>query len=187
MNPRKQKHGCRDAEHPLNLMLRGDFTKVWLPVAFCSQREHVLSEHRKLFCEFLNLNKLVHSYIIESLPRVAGGPPNFQAFNSFCPSQSDMLPQGRRPEGSSTSYDPVNGSWSAIRRLHCDFNAGADSGAVGSGSHQLNRDPVVSVPGVSEHQHRGLVTGSHPSHPNEKLFVSVVINISECNAMPFFK
>ena len=31
--PRKQKHDRRDAEHLLNLLIRGDFPKVWLPSA----------------------------------------------------------------------------------------------------------------------------------------------------------
>src|SRR5260370_4110970 len=31
MEARKQKHDRRDAEHLLNLLIRGDFPKVWLP------------------------------------------------------------------------------------------------------------------------------------------------------------
>jgi transposase len=42
---RKQKHDRRDAEHILNLLLRGDFPKVWLPPA--EERDvRVLLEHR---------------------------------------------------------------------------------------------------------------------------------------------
>ena len=31
MEPRQQKHDRRDAEHILNLLVRGDFPKIWLP------------------------------------------------------------------------------------------------------------------------------------------------------------
>src|SRR5712692_9912344 len=44
MEPRKQKHDRRDAEHLLNLLVRGDFPKVWLPSA--EERDvRVLLEH----------------------------------------------------------------------------------------------------------------------------------------------
>jgi transposase len=33
MQPRKQKHDRRDAQHLLNLLMRGDFPKIWLPEA----------------------------------------------------------------------------------------------------------------------------------------------------------
>jgi transposase len=42
---RQQKHDRRDAEHILNLLVRGDFPKVWLPPA--AERDvRVLLEHR---------------------------------------------------------------------------------------------------------------------------------------------
>ena len=42
---RKQKHDRRDAEHLLNLLIRGDFPKIWLPSA--EERDvRVLVEHR---------------------------------------------------------------------------------------------------------------------------------------------
>ena len=42
---RKQKHDRRDAEHILNLLLKGDFPKIWLPSA--EERDvRVLIEHR---------------------------------------------------------------------------------------------------------------------------------------------
>ncbi len=45
MEPRRQKHDRRDAEHLLNLLVRGDFPKVWLPSA--EERDaRVLLEHR---------------------------------------------------------------------------------------------------------------------------------------------
>jgi transposase len=45
MEARKQKHDRRDAEHLLNLLLRGDFPKVWLPSV--EERDvRVLLEHR---------------------------------------------------------------------------------------------------------------------------------------------
>ncbi len=45
MEPRKQKHDRRDAEHILNLLIRGDFPKIWLPNA--EERDvRVLIEHR---------------------------------------------------------------------------------------------------------------------------------------------
>ena len=51
MNPRKQKHDRRDAEHLLNLLLRGDFPKIWLPAA--DERDvRGLIEHRHQLVEF---------------------------------------------------------------------------------------------------------------------------------------
>ena len=48
--PRKQKHDRRDAEHLLNLLIRGDFPKVWLPSA--EERDvRVLVEHRHQMVE----------------------------------------------------------------------------------------------------------------------------------------
>jgi transposase len=45
MEPRKQKHDRRDAEHLLNLLIRGDFPRIWLPSA--EERDtRVLLEHR---------------------------------------------------------------------------------------------------------------------------------------------
>jgi transposase len=45
METRKQKHDGRDAQHILNLLLRGDFPKIWLPSA--AERDvRVLIEHR---------------------------------------------------------------------------------------------------------------------------------------------
>lgn len=42
---RKQKHDRRDAEHILNLLVKGDFPKIWLPSA--EERDvRVLIEHR---------------------------------------------------------------------------------------------------------------------------------------------
>jgi hypothetical protein len=35
----------------------------------------------KVFVEFLNLNELVFSHACESLPGIAGGPPDFQTHN----------------------------------------------------------------------------------------------------------
>ena len=50
MNPRKQKHDRRDAEHLLNLLLKGDFPKIWLPAA--EERDvRVLVEHRHQLVE----------------------------------------------------------------------------------------------------------------------------------------
>ena len=45
MEPRKQKHDRRDAAHLLNLLVRGDFPRLWLPTA--EERDvRVLVEHR---------------------------------------------------------------------------------------------------------------------------------------------
>ena len=50
MEARKQKHDRRDAEHLLNLLLRGDFPRVWLPSA--AERDvRVLLEHRHQLVE----------------------------------------------------------------------------------------------------------------------------------------
>ena len=47
---RKQKHDRRDAEHILNLLVRGDFPKIWLPPA--EERDvRVLIEHRHQLVE----------------------------------------------------------------------------------------------------------------------------------------
>jgi transposase len=47
---RKQKHDRRDAEHILNLLVKGDFPKVWLPSA--EERDvRVLLEHRHQLVE----------------------------------------------------------------------------------------------------------------------------------------
>jgi transposase len=47
---RKQKHDRRDAEHLLNLLVRGDFPKIWLPSA--EERDvRVLIEHRHQLVE----------------------------------------------------------------------------------------------------------------------------------------
>jgi len=47
---RKQKHDRRDAEHILNLLVRGDFPKIWLPPA--KERDvRVLIEHRHQLVE----------------------------------------------------------------------------------------------------------------------------------------
>ena len=45
MEVRKQKHDRRDAEHLLNLLLRGDFPKIWLPSAV-ERDARVWLEHR---------------------------------------------------------------------------------------------------------------------------------------------
>jgi transposase len=48
---RKQKHDRRDAEHLLNLLIRGDFPKVWLPLP--EERDaRVWLEHRQQLVEF---------------------------------------------------------------------------------------------------------------------------------------
>lgn len=50
MNPRKQKHDRRDAEHLLNLLVRGDFPKIWVPPA--EERDvRVWIEHRHQLVE----------------------------------------------------------------------------------------------------------------------------------------
>ncbi len=50
MEVRKQKHDRRDAEHLLNLLVRGDFPKIWLPSA--GERDvRVLLEHRHQLVE----------------------------------------------------------------------------------------------------------------------------------------
>jgi transposase len=50
MEVRKQKHDRRDAEHLLNLLIRGDFPKIWLPSA--EERDvRVLLEHRHQLVE----------------------------------------------------------------------------------------------------------------------------------------
>jgi transposase len=49
-DPRKQKHDRRDAELILNLLVRGDFPKIWLPPA--EERDvRVLLEHRHQLVE----------------------------------------------------------------------------------------------------------------------------------------
>jgi transposase len=49
-DPRKQKHDRRDAQHLLNLLVRGDFPKIWLPAA--KERDvRVLVEHRHQLVE----------------------------------------------------------------------------------------------------------------------------------------
>jgi transposase len=50
MEARQQKHDRRDAEHLLNLLMRGDFPKIWLPTA--EERDvRVLLEHRHQLVE----------------------------------------------------------------------------------------------------------------------------------------
>ena len=50
LETRKQKHDRRDAEHILNLLVRGDFPKIWLPPA--EERDvRVLVEHRHQLVE----------------------------------------------------------------------------------------------------------------------------------------
>jgi transposase len=50
MEPRKQKHDRRDAEHLLNLLARGDFPRLWLPSV--EERDmRVLVEHRHQLVE----------------------------------------------------------------------------------------------------------------------------------------
>jgi len=50
MEPRKQKHDRRDAEHLLNLLVGGDFPRVWLPSP--EERDvRVLVEHRHQLVE----------------------------------------------------------------------------------------------------------------------------------------
>ncbi len=50
METRPQKHDRRDAEHLLNLLVRGDFPKVWLPSP--EERDvRVLLEHRHQLVE----------------------------------------------------------------------------------------------------------------------------------------
>jgi len=50
MEVRKQKHDRRDAEHLLNLLMRGDFPKIWLPSP--EERDvRVLVEHRHQLVE----------------------------------------------------------------------------------------------------------------------------------------
>jgi len=43
--PRKQKHDRRDAEHLLNLLVKGDFPRLWLPSA-AERDARVWLEHR---------------------------------------------------------------------------------------------------------------------------------------------
>jgi transposase len=45
MEPRKQKHDRRDATHLLNLLVRGDFPRLWLP-SVAERDVRVLVEHR---------------------------------------------------------------------------------------------------------------------------------------------
>lgn len=50
MEPRKQKHDRRDAQHLLNLLVRGDFPRLWLPSA--EERDvRVWLEHRHQLVE----------------------------------------------------------------------------------------------------------------------------------------
>ena len=50
MEPRKQKHDRRDAQHLLNLLVRGDFPRLWLPTV--EERDvRVLVEHRHQLVE----------------------------------------------------------------------------------------------------------------------------------------
>jgi transposase len=50
MEPRKQKHDRRDAEHLLNVLVRGDFPRLWLPSV--EERDvRVLLEHRHQLVE----------------------------------------------------------------------------------------------------------------------------------------
>ena len=50
MRTRKQKHDRRDAEHILNLLVKGDFPQIWLPPA--EERDvRVLVEHRHQLVE----------------------------------------------------------------------------------------------------------------------------------------
>jgi len=50
MEPRKQKHDRRDAAHLLNLLVRGDFPRLWLPSV--EERDvRVLLEHRHQLVE----------------------------------------------------------------------------------------------------------------------------------------
>ena len=50
MEPRKQKHDRRDAQHLLNLLVRGDFPRLWLPSV--EERDvRVLVEHRHQLVE----------------------------------------------------------------------------------------------------------------------------------------
>jgi len=50
MEPRKQKHDRRDAEHLLNLLVRGDFPRLWLP-SVAERDVRVLVEHRHQLVE----------------------------------------------------------------------------------------------------------------------------------------
>lgn len=76
---RKQKHDRRDAEHLLNLLVRGDFPKIWLPRA--EERDvRVLIEHRHQWVELRaraqnGLQAIALTYGLRRRGRETSGPP----------------------------------------------------------------------------------------------------------------
>src|SRR5579862_260108 len=78
-------------------------------MAAVRQRKRLAFQLGERRFEFLNLNELVLVHIAEYLARVAGGPPDFDAFDARCFPQSYVLLKRRGSKRSAAAYHAVDG------------------------------------------------------------------------------
>ena len=70
-----------------------------------------------------------------------------------------------------------------FRVCNCDGDSGADRGPIALHPDQLQRNPIVSMPRVFKQPHRMAVGGGGAADLGDDVFVAIVVEIGEGNAM----
>lgn len=142
-------------------------------------------ELRVLLREFLDLEKLVFGDAGKMLPRVAGGPPNFDVAYGGIFAQSDVLLKRRGAKRPATSDGTVDGSRSLTLVLDSHLDPNTNGSAVGFHADKLQSDPVVTVSGIFENSECVTVSDTRAANFEDDVFIAAIRQVSEGDSMSF--
>lgn len=103
--------------------------------------------------KFFNFDELIRRDVREILPRIAGGPPDFQIQNLGRLAQRNVKFHRIRAERSAAADGFINRSLGLTLILHRDFNARADRGPIRFYSDETDVDLIVAAPRILEQPH----------------------------------
>src|SRR6476620_9429433 len=113
------------------------------------------------------------------LPCVRRRPPDLDILDPCRLAKPDVLLERRRSKRSTARDPAVDGSPAARAVSNGYLDSCADGSAIALDADQLQRDPVVSVPGVFEDTHRVAVGRRGAADLGDDVLVAVVVEIDE--------
>src|SRR5580704_14773262 len=93
---------------------------------------------------------MVIPHFRENLSRAAGGPPNLELVDPSGLTQSNVLGQGRSPEGAAATHRAKNRPFFVSGVLNGDLDTRPDCAFVGANAHQLNVEPIITAARIAK-------------------------------------
>src|SRR5258708_10625992 len=137
--------------------------------------------------KFVDLEELILAAAGEVLAGIGRGPPNLQIQYLGILAEADMLLQGGGAKRASAADGALDEALTSTFVLDGELNVSANRGAITLGSYQPQTDPVVAVAGILEQTNGVAIARDRASSFGNDLFIAVVIEVGEGNAVPLMK